>query len=185
MRSMMEYNPIIQKTILTDFDDAEIVKKAINRYMNRAVTTAIQDVDVVVFLIERLQWLPEDEHVAKRLANLSCPVILAINKVDKIEDKEALLPHMQQLLERLVQRAQQRQLVDHAIDRLPKPLADEGRDHQSHGINHHHCQQHAQSGKIKFLSRQPEIGERVFKIGDAQDRAPNRQQGNDTGDQTA
>ncbi|ODS23010.1 GTPase Era [Candidatus Endobugula sertula] len=74
-------------------------KKAINRYMNRIVTTAIQDVDVVVFLVENLQWLPEDEIVAKRLADNQCPVILAINKVDKMEDKEVLLPHMQQLLE--------------------------------------------------------------------------------------
>ena len=76
-------------------------KKAINRYMNRAVTTTIQDVDVVIFMIERLQWLSEDEHVAKRLKNLKCPIILVINKVDQVDDKEALLPHMQQLLEQM------------------------------------------------------------------------------------
>lgn len=74
-------------------------KKAINRYMNRAVTTAIQDVDVIVFMIEKLQWLPEDELVAKRLADIKRPVILVINKVDTLEDKEMLLPHMQKMLE--------------------------------------------------------------------------------------
>ena len=76
-------------------------KKAINRYMNRAVTTAIQDVDVVVFMIEKLQWLPEDEQVAKHLAQIKCPVVLVINKVDTIDDKEQLFPHMQDLMERL------------------------------------------------------------------------------------
>ncbi|MFT7388651.1 MAG: GTP-binding protein Era [Candidatus Endobugula sp.] len=76
-------------------------KKAINRYMNRAVTTAIQDVDVVLFMIEKLHWLPEDEVVAQRLTDLKVPVILVINKVDTIDDKEMLLPHMQKMLERV------------------------------------------------------------------------------------
>lgn len=76
-------------------------KKAINRYMNRAVTTAIQDVDVVVFLVDRLHWQEEDELVAKQLTNCKCPVVLAVNKVDKLDDKEVLLPHMQELVERL------------------------------------------------------------------------------------
>ncbi|MFT5420679.1 MAG: GTP-binding protein Era [Candidatus Endobugula sp.] len=74
-------------------------KKAINRYMNRAVITAIQDVDVVLFMIEKLQWLPEDELVAQRLAEIKCPVILVINKVDTLDDKEMLLPHMQKIIE--------------------------------------------------------------------------------------
>lgn len=73
-------------------------KKAINRYMNRAVTTAIQDVDIVLFMIEKLQWLPEDELVAQRLATIKRPIILVINKVDTLDDKEMLLPHMQKLV---------------------------------------------------------------------------------------
>ncbi len=74
--------------------------KAINRYMNQAASSAIKDVDVVVFLVDRLVWTEEDELVAKRLENLECPLILAINKVDKIEQKETLLPHLQKLGER-------------------------------------------------------------------------------------
>lgn len=75
-------------------------KKAINRYMNQAATTAIKDVDVVVFLVDRLTWTEEDEMVAQRLENLTCPIILAINKVDKVERKDTLLPHLQTLGER-------------------------------------------------------------------------------------
>jgi GTP-binding protein Era len=76
-------------------------QKAINRYMNRAATSSMKDVDVVVFVVDRFLWTEEDEAVAERLANIKCPVILAINKIDQIEDKETLLPHLQQLAEKL------------------------------------------------------------------------------------
>jgi GTP-binding protein Era len=76
-------------------------QKAINRYMNRAASSSMKDVDVVVFVVDRFLWTEEDEAVAERLAHISCPVILAINKIDQIEDKETLLPHLQQLAEKL------------------------------------------------------------------------------------
>ena len=76
-------------------------QKAINRYMNKAATSAMKDVDVVVFVIDRFIWTEEDEAVAEKLQHLKCPVILAVNKVDQIEDKETLLPHLQTLSEKL------------------------------------------------------------------------------------
>ncbi len=76
-------------------------QKAINRYMNRAATTAMKDVDVVVFVVDRFIWTEEDEAVAEKLQQINSPVILAVNKVDQIEDKETLLPHLQQLAEKL------------------------------------------------------------------------------------
>jgi GTPase len=76
-------------------------QKAINRYMNKAATSAMKDVDVVVFVIDRFIWTEEDEAVAEKLQHLRCPIILAVNKVDQIEDKETLLPHLQSLSEKL------------------------------------------------------------------------------------
>jgi GTP-binding protein Era len=76
-------------------------QKAINRYMNKAATSAMKDVDVVVFVIDRFIWTEEDEAVAEKLQHLNCPIILAVNKVDQIEDKETLLPHLQSLSEKL------------------------------------------------------------------------------------
>jgi GTP-binding protein Era len=76
-------------------------QKAINRYMNRAASTAVKDVDVVVFLVDRFIWTEEDEAVAERLQYVGCPIILAVNKVDQIEDKESLLPHLEQLSQKL------------------------------------------------------------------------------------
>ncbi len=76
-------------------------QKAINRYMNRAANTAMKDVDVVVFVVDRFIWTEEDEAVAEKLQHASCPIILAVNKVDQIEDKEALLPHLEILSKKL------------------------------------------------------------------------------------
>lgn len=76
-------------------------KGAMNKYMNKAASTAIRDVDVVVMLVDRLVWNEEDEAVARRLEGLALPLIVAVNKCDQIEDKEALLPHLKTLTERL------------------------------------------------------------------------------------
>lgn len=73
-------------------------KRAMNRYMNRAATASIEDVDVIVFVIESLKWTDEDQRVLKRLqSDADKPVILVLNKVDKTDDKSALLPQMEQL----------------------------------------------------------------------------------------
>jgi len=76
-------------------------QKAINRYMNRAANTAMKDVDVVVFVVDRFIWTEEDEAVAEKLQHASCPIILAVNKVDQIDDKESLLPHLEALSQKL------------------------------------------------------------------------------------
>ncbi|CAH0990413.1 GTPase Era [Sinobacterium norvegicum] len=72
-------------------------KKAINRYMNRAASSSIKEVDVIVFVVEKLQWTDEDQLVLEQLMVARCPVILAVNKVDQIEDKQKLLPFLQKL----------------------------------------------------------------------------------------
>ncbi|HEY5717593.1 MAG TPA: GTPase Era [Motiliproteus sp.] len=71
--------------------------KAINRYMNRAASSALSGVDMVVFLVDRDRWTDEDDIVLEKLQHSKVPVILAVNKVDRTADKEWLLPHLQQL----------------------------------------------------------------------------------------
>lgn len=70
--------------------------RAINRQMNRTATSVLQDVDVVVLLIDKLRWTAEDDLVLSHLAQVRAPVILAINKVDQLDDKEALLPFIEE-----------------------------------------------------------------------------------------
>ena len=75
-------------------------KKAINRMMNRSAESVIHDVDVIVFVVEKMKWTDEDQMVLDKLKHVECPVILAINKVDQVEDKEKLLPYLQQVSEK-------------------------------------------------------------------------------------
>jgi GTP-binding protein Era len=73
-------------------------KKAMNRYMNRAASSSIEDVDVILFVVEGLKWTDEDKKVLKRLQeDARAPVILVLNKADKLSDKGALLPQIQEL----------------------------------------------------------------------------------------
>ncbi len=69
-------------------------KRAMNRYMNRAASGTIGEVDIVLFVVEGLRWSEQDQYVLDKLKSSKVPVILIINKVDKIADKAALLPHL-------------------------------------------------------------------------------------------
>jgi len=76
-------------------------RRAINRIMNRAAATAIHDVDVVVFMVEAMTWVREDSDVLDRLGDISVPVILAVNKVDRVSGKPDLLPYLAQIAQRM------------------------------------------------------------------------------------
>lgn len=66
-------------------------KRALNRYLNRTADTTLLGVDVIVWLIDGLSWHEYDEEIFKKLEQAGLPVILAVNKVDKVADKEAIL----------------------------------------------------------------------------------------------
>lgn len=74
-------------------------KKAMNRYLNRAAASALSGVDVIVWLVSALAWGEEETHILGLLKEARLPVILAVNKVDKLSDKAALLPFLQQVAE--------------------------------------------------------------------------------------
>lgn len=73
-------------------------RNALNRAMNRTVTTALADVDVILFVIEAGRWRPGDQAVLDLLPD-STPVVLVINKVDRLADRNALLPFIAQRAE--------------------------------------------------------------------------------------
>jgi GTP-binding protein Era len=89
--------------ILTN-DDAQFVfvdtpgfqtehTNALNRAMNRGVTQTLADVDVVLFVVEAGRFDAKDKAVLKLLPE-DRPVILVVNKTDKIAEKEKLLPFL-------------------------------------------------------------------------------------------
>ena len=73
---------------------------ALNRYMNKAASEALRHVDLVVFIVDRTAWTDDDQIVLDKLEHVSCPVVLAVNKVDLLQDKGSLLPWIESLAAR-------------------------------------------------------------------------------------
>jgi len=68
----------------------------LNRLMNRSITQALQDVDAILVLIEAGRISREDRQVFDLLP-AGRPVVLAVNKIDRLADKKLLLPLLAQL----------------------------------------------------------------------------------------
>lgn len=75
-------------------------KRALNRYMNRVATDSLSFADVAVFLVEALRWTEEDDIVLQSLKGFDKPILAAVNKIDRVQDKARLLPFLQQLSDR-------------------------------------------------------------------------------------
>ena len=69
---------------------------ALNRGMNRVVSSSMRDVNVVLFVLEARHYDERDQQVLKLLPK-EVPVILVINKVDNMADKGELLPFIERL----------------------------------------------------------------------------------------
>ena len=69
---------------------------ALNRALNRSVLTTFQEVDVLLLVIEALQWGSADQQVLDCIPAAMQP-LLVINKIDRVKPKSDLLPFLQQL----------------------------------------------------------------------------------------
>lgn len=68
--------------------------------MNRTVIQSMRDVDVVILVIEALRFDDRDKLVVKLLPAMDSPdkpVILVVNKVDRLADKSQLLPFLEKM----------------------------------------------------------------------------------------
>ncbi|WP_299020576.1 GTPase Era [uncultured Photobacterium sp.] len=72
-------------------------KRTINRLMNRAASSSLTDVELVLFLVDGTMWTKDDEMVLNKLAKSQLPTVLLVNKVDNVKDKHELFPHLQEL----------------------------------------------------------------------------------------
>lgn len=72
-------------------------KRALNKAMNRTAAAALEEADLVVFVVEALVWNAEDELVLNRIARSGRPVLVAVNKVDRAKPRERLLPYLAEL----------------------------------------------------------------------------------------
>ncbi len=74
--------------------------KALSHYLNQTAQTALHDVNLIVFICQARQWQDEDELVLNRIRTSRRPCLAAVNKIDRVPDKTALLPFLQQLADR-------------------------------------------------------------------------------------
>ena len=75
-------------------------KKAINAYMNRAASSSIKDVDIIVWLIEVDKWTKEDSRALEHVSQSDVPVIVCINKIDKLKSVQSVIPFMKTVSEK-------------------------------------------------------------------------------------
>jgi GTP-binding protein Era len=72
-------------------------RHALNRYMNKAANTSLHDVDVAIMLVDGYHWQKGDDFVLQKITESGTPVILCVNKIDQLSDKNKLLPYLQDI----------------------------------------------------------------------------------------
>lgn len=75
-------------------------RNALNRHMGRAASGAVASVDVVLFVVEACTLTEADEFALKQVREGGAPIILLVNKVDRLKRRDALLPFIQELEQR-------------------------------------------------------------------------------------
>lgn len=76
-------------------------QQALHKHMNRLVSHVVDDVDVVLFVVEALRFNEGDAKVVSRLQHTSVPIVLAINKIDELANKDELLPFIESMQQQL------------------------------------------------------------------------------------
>ncbi|EGV1833183.1 TPA: GTPase Era [Vibrio parahaemolyticus] len=76
-------------------------KRAINRLMNRAANSSLSDVNLVFFLVDGTHWTKDDEMVLTKLQKSNFPVVLCVNKVDNVQDRNEVMLHMAEMSKKM------------------------------------------------------------------------------------
>ncbi|PJJ96235.1 GTPase Era [Lysobacteraceae bacterium NML03-0222] len=90
---------------IASFEDGQLVlvdtpgihsaqNKAMSRVLNRAARGALEGVDAALLVVEAGRWDEEDEMALAALAQANIPVVLVVNKTDRLRDKTELLPYL-------------------------------------------------------------------------------------------
>ena len=70
---------------------------AMNRYMNRLAMGAVDNMDLIAYMIDRLSWTERDDSIVSKILKKNGNVLLVVNKIDKLTDKKLLLPFINNL----------------------------------------------------------------------------------------
>ena len=70
-------------------------KRALNKFMNKTALSSIEGVDIVLFVVDALNFSVTDEHLLSQVSTKDNQVMLVINKIDKVAKKEKLIPFVE------------------------------------------------------------------------------------------
>jgi len=74
-------------------------EKTMNKILNKSAQGIIEDSDIVLFVLQRLNLDQQDKLILEKLENINPRIICVINKIDQVEDKNKLLPFIARLSE--------------------------------------------------------------------------------------
>ncbi len=72
-------------------------KRALNKFMNKTALSSIEGVDIVLFVVDALNFSVTDEHLLSQISTKDNQVMLVINKIDKVAKKEKLIPFVEEV----------------------------------------------------------------------------------------
>ena len=72
-------------------------KRALNKFMNKTALSSIEGVDIVLFVVDALNFSQTDEHLLSQVSTKDNQVMLVINKIDKVAKKEKLIPFVEEV----------------------------------------------------------------------------------------
>jgi len=78
------------------------IPQRIHRYMGRAAAASLEGVDLALLLVTADRWHEQDDYPLTLAQRASIPVVLVINKIDRLKDRRALLPLIEQLSGKMV-----------------------------------------------------------------------------------
>jgi len=68
------------------------IPQRIHRYMGRAASGSLEGVDLALLVVTADRWHVEDDYPLGLAQQASCPVVLVLNKIDRVKDRRQLLP---------------------------------------------------------------------------------------------
>ena len=75
-------------------------KRLINKVLISNALSSLQEADVILMVAEMGRWNDEDDYLLEQVKQANLPVVLVINKVDRIKDKTELLPILESVKEK-------------------------------------------------------------------------------------
>ena len=72
-------------------------KRALNKFMNKTALSSIEGVDIILFVVDALNFSQTDEHLLSQVSTKDNQVMLVINKIDKVAKKEKLIPFVEEI----------------------------------------------------------------------------------------